>query len=474
MASSVELCESSHSIFRRQVSIDEARSSGQDAGGGAQAAAASGSPLLPRGLPLVGFLRHAPPQGLYGLLDSLLWRRNQQAVEAAGPEDSGSEGPSAGKPDGPRLCADGLPRTSPYVGSQRHAPPSPKLCFSISVEELGLASLRDCDDLLPLLGLRWAPSPPGPASTRSGGCPPWRVPEEIWAAVLLFVVDVPAIGRLSAVSRTFEQALRTEGAWRGRTVRVRPASSAGLAPVFGTWLAAWRSVKKLVVPRSSQLLAEASRRAPELPIEVAWRFDRHLKGDGVEILLSGLAARRVSDEELVVLGDASLPCGPGRPPYLEVRLDERSKQGAAASDGLNDFGLGVTACDPEELREIGAVADEVPKSWVVDFTKSSVVLSVNNHQAAKGRGVSAEDLRQGDRVGLRVMPDAIEVFVNGALRERLQPGLEERVPEGASLFPVLDLYGLSVQISRTDAEGPAPCCWTCTASCRCWTCTAPP
>jgi len=209
------------------------------------------------------------------------------------------------------------------------------------------------------------------------------------------------------------------------------------------------------VPRSSQLLAEVALRAPELPIEVAWRFDRHLKGDGVEVLLSGLAARRISDEELVVLGDAPLPCGPGRQPYLEVRLDERSEQGAADGDGLNDFGLGVTACDPEELREIGSVADEVPKSWVVDFTQSSVVLSVNNHNAAKGRGVSAAELRQGDRVGLRVMPDAIEVFVNGALRERLKPCPEERVPEGVSLFPVLDLYGLSTQISRTDADGPA-------------------
>lgn len=482
MASSVELCEASQCIFSRQISIDEALRSSRDAGGGPQVAAASGSALLPRGLPFVGFMRHAPPQGLYGLLDCLLRRRNLQAVEAAGPgEDSSSDDPSAGKPDGSRVCSDGLPRTSPYVGFQRHAPPSPKLCFSIaplvvepllptaralSVEELGLASVRDCDGgdsseavhcILPLLGLRSAPNPPVPASTRRDGCPPWRVPEEIWTTVLRFVVEVPAIRRLSAVSRAFEHALHMEEAWRGQTVRVPPASLAGLAPVFGAWLAAWRSVKKLVVPRSSQLLAEVSRRVPKLPIEVAWRFDGHLKGDGVEILLSGRAARRVSDEDLVVLGDASLPCGPGRPPYLEVRLDERSKQGAAASDGLNDFGLGVTACDPEELREIGSVADEVPKSWVVDFTQSSVVLSVNNHEAAKGRGVSAEDLFQGDRVGLRVMPDAIEVFVNGALRERLQPGLEEeRVPEGVSLFPVLDLYGLSTQISRTDAEGPVP------------------
>lgn len=360
------------------------------------------------------------------------------------------------------------------MGSQRHAPPSPKLCFSVSppavqplllaaralpVGEPLVAPLRGrvgegqseaVHCLLPPLLLQ-----PGSAGARSGGCPPWRVPEEVWTAALRFVVDVPAIGRLSAVSPDFERALRREEAWRGRTVRVPPASLAGLAPVFAKWLAAWRCVERLVVPRSSQLLAEVALRAPELPIEVAWRFDRHLKGDGVEVLLSGLAARRISDEELVVLGDAPLPCGPGRQPYLEVRLDERSEQGAADGDGLNDFGLGVTACDPEELREIGSVADEVPKSWVVDFTQSSVVLSVNNHNAAKGRGVSAAELRQGDRVGLRVMPDAIEVFVNGALRERLKPCPEERVPEGVSLFPVLDLYGLSTQISRTDADGPA-------------------
>lgn len=39
-------------------------------------------------------------------------------------------------------------------------------------------------------------------------------------------------------------------------------------------------------------------------------------------------------------------------------------------DQINDFGFGVTASDPEELDELGAVADEVPRSWVVDFTQS--------------------------------------------------------------------------------------------------------
>jgi len=102
------------------------------------------------------------------------------------------------------------------------------------------------------------------------------------------------------------------------------------------------------------------------------------------------------------------------------------------------------------------VADEVPRSWVVDFTAASVVLSVNNQEAAKGRCVTADDLREGDRVGLRLMPGLVEVYINGILREQLAPLPEDCVPIASGLFPVIDLYGRTVQVSRTDAEEPLP------------------
>lgn len=405
----------------------------------------------------MGFLRHAPPQALYGQLDNLLHRRKVQVSDEG---QSDSDAPVA-KPARVQRTPLGLPRASPYVGSRRHAPPSPMLRFSVPPRAPHLRLLAAVEDgnregHLPL------PSEPDVEADFLLPSPRWTVtsrlpggvPEEVWTSVMQFAAEVRAIGWLSAVCLAAEQAIHSQEVWRGRTVRVSASALSGFAPALGTWLLAWRSVNKLVVPRSSQVLAELSRRAPELPVEVAWRFDTHLKGDGVEVLSAGRSVRRVANEELVVMGDAAIPCGPGRPAYLEVRLDERISQVDGAADELNDFGLGVTRCDPEELRELGAVAGEVPQSWVVDFTQTSVVLSVNNHEAAKGCGASAEDLREGDRVGLRFMADAIEVFINGVMRERLKPDAEERVPRGVGLYAVLDLYGLTTQISRTDAEAP--------------------
>jgi len=223
------------------------------------------------------------------------------------------------------------------------------------------------------------------------------------------------------------------------------------------------------VPRSRQLLAELSRQAPDIPLEVAWRFDPVLKGKAVDIVQNGRAVRRAPasvDKELVVLGDGPLFNTPAvqsaasnsggatkKAPYLEIRLDELTDFDGAR---VNDFGVGVTACNPEEdIGTLGSVADEVPRSWIVDFTRSFVGLSVSNEDAARGENISAEELMEGDRVGLRFPEDgAVEVFINGVLRERLVPRSEVRVPTTVALVPVLDMYGRVVQVSRTDADEP--------------------
>lgn len=406
-------------------------------------AAAEGH-FLPRDQPFVGFMRHAPQLALYGQLDRLLRRRGpRQAGEAVDSSEPAADldSPTAQKPPV-------LPRASPYVGFQRHAPPSPMLRFagfaaSPLLMPLELPAARP----LGLAGFSLEPARDEPPQW------PGRLPEEVWVMVLSAAMEASSIRRLSCVSRGFPELVQEPGVWAGQAVRLAPAALPRLAPCLGRWLNAWRRAERLVVPRSAQLLAEVARRAPELPVEVAWRFDQHLKGDGVDVLRHGMTARRNSEDELVVLGDAPLTSSPGRPAFMEFRLDER---GEAVGDCLNDFGFGVTATEPEDIRELGSVADEVPRSWVVDFTQSSVVLSVNNHEAVKGRHVSAADLHQGDRVGLRFMAETVEVYINGVLCERLVPQEEDRVPVEQGLYPVIDLYGRTVQISRTEAEGPLP------------------
>jgi hypothetical protein len=282
-----------------------------------------------------------------------------------------------------------------------------------------------------------------------------QLPEEVWILVLSLQIEVARIGTIANIARGFLALLKSESVWANRPVRLLPSLVPQLAPMLSAWLPAWRHASKLIIPRSKQLISELARRAPDLPTEVAWRFDAHLHGEGVEVTNHGRSVRRIegAEEELVALGDAPLP--KTRPPFLEVMLDDRSAE-VQSYDMVNDFGIGFTACSPSTIDELGAVADEVPNSWVVDFTQSSVLLSVNNSEAAKGKNVNAAMLSDGDRVALRVTEaGSIEVFINGQLHEHLVPSGDRQVPQGLDLFPVLDLYGCTVQLSRTDAEEPA-------------------
>jgi hypothetical protein len=418
--------------------------------------------ILPRSLPYIGFLRHAPQQALHCQLDRLLQRRrNSTPVKVTDESIDLTDGTT--DPVKPIMMSPVLPRTSPYVGFKRHAPPSPMLCFGVK----GLPALPAFSPL-PAAAFPFPspleegeeefqmslPSSEGDAvvTTREY---PGRLPQEVWEAILWPAIEVCNVLVISSIARGFPEAVKSPDIWRGRSVRIDPPLVRGLAPYLSTWLPVWRHASKLVLPRSSQLLAEVRRLEPHVPIEVMWRFDQTLKGNGVEVVNHGLTVRRIDDEELVVLGDAPIP--KSRAPYLEVCLDERGQAIDCSEDELlNDFGFGVTASAPQEIGELGAVADEVPRSWVVDFTQSSVVLSVNNNEAAKGCAVSAHDLHEGDRVGLRVLPHAVQVYLNGVLCETLSPAPEDCVPAGIDLYPVLDLYGRTVQISRTDAEEPVP------------------
>lgn len=394
--------------------------------------------LLPRDSPFVGCLRHAPKQALAGQLGRLLRRRAEEQVlpeqrEAGGPWSASDE------------SSEKLPPSSPYVGFQRHAPPSsPVLCFSaigkgqpLSPPPLRLPGAID-EDRASLVAV---PALPG------------RLPEEVWMSVAALAVEVPTLAAFSRVNHSFNKVVANEAVWRDKVIRIVPSCMTGLAPRLEHWLQAWHVCKKLVLPRSEQFLRQVQQRAPQLEVEVSWRFDKYLKGSGVEVERQGKSVRRVAEEELVVLGDAPLCRGKDRCPYLEVTLDE---YGEGMGDDVNDFGFGVTACEPKEISELGAVADEVPCSWIVDFTPSMVCLSINNREAATGKSLSALDLKQGARIGLLVKPAEFEVYIDGVLRASLPVKVvEERVPCEAGLYPVLDLYGRANEVSKSDAEGPS-------------------
>lgn len=287
---------------------------------------------------------------------------------------------------------------------------------------------------------------------------PGQLPDDAWQNILSLVAEVKTIGCLTLIDRRFSTLLKSELVWTQRHVQLSGVCLARLAPQLDTWLGAWRLASKLIVPKSAKLISKVTQQNPNLHVEVAWRFDHELKGAGVEVINRGRSVKRVagSEEELVVLGDAPLSQTigghDGTLPYLEVLLDSRSCENAG--DGLNDFGIGVTTRQPSKAQ-VGAVADEVPFSWVVDFTKHSAMLSVNNLESAKGWQVSGEDLKEGDRVGLRfTAKGSIEIYINGKLRDHLIPGESELVPQAAELFPVFDLYGCTEQLSRTYADSP--------------------
>lgn len=366
--------------------------------------------VLPRTLPFVGLLRHAPP--------------TEETQDAGGDSKK------------PQAMAK-LLRRSPYVGFHRHAPPSPSLAFR-PPEEAPLVPEADFAEL----------GEPSEEPEETQG-----LSEELWGLILANLADLEALCPLACAARGMRSKALLPGVWAGREVFVPPQAVARLAPRLGEWLTAWRLVSKLTIPHSRQLVAEVARLAPALPVSVAWRFSQHFKGPGVEVLDHGAAVRRVGDEDVVCIGDAPLAPAADGSCYLEVVLEEF---GEDIGDGLNDFGIGVTTTEPDSLQEIMPVADECPHSWVLDFAETCVCLSVENNEEAKGRNTCFRSLRAGDRIGLRVAPrgSVFELFVNGLLKETFVPRPKRALPAGARLYPLVDLYGHAVQMRRTYADAP--------------------
>jgi hypothetical protein len=330
-----------------------------------------------------------------------------------------------------------LPRGSPYVGYQRHAPPSPELHFT-EMECKGVRRFK-LDTL-----------------TEEGEeCESF--PMELWVYVLSLCAEVRALAKLSSLASCFADAVRLPEVWRGQRVRVGPQAVELFAPKLNAWLPTWSGVSALLLPNSRQLLEEVSRQLPGFPVEVAWRFEPQHTGEGIEVKQNGAAVRRVADAELVALGGSPVTTPAGAPIYIEVRIDARRGPDVTGHDELNDMGIGFTACCPNDIEEIGAVAAEIPMSWVVDFASSFVLLTVNNNEVDKKYGVSSADLEEGNTVGLR-SPRAglIEVYINGKLRETFNLPAEECVPQGVPIYPLFDLYGKTEQISCTGAEEPVP------------------
>lgn len=282
------------------------------------------------------------------------------------------------------------------------------------------------------------------------------LPGDALIHLLSLAADISSLYPLQMVCRRFGTFMKCEYVWMGHIVHIPCESLVHFMPQLEVWVGAWRQASKLIVPNSADLILKVSQHAPELPLGIAWRFDSELKGAGVEACNGGRSVRRIAEaeDELVALADAPLPSKiadhVSENPYLEVVLDDRS----GCPDDVNDFGIGVTTRLPSKA-EVGAAADDIASSWVVDFTKHHVMLSVNNREAAKASCFCGALLKQGDRVGLLFTAGgSIEIYINGKLEEHLLPRESERVPRDVALFPVFDLYGCTLQLSRTNAKRP--------------------
>lgn len=451
--------------------------------------------MLPKSSPYVGHYRHAPPSPVHAELAERLQNLLSRSRKT---QDTNGMRPLSL-----------LPRDSPFVGTKRHAPQSPKMsnvlgprctsplaCTAGSMSptvtlspiclgpaalptERALAAndgplglfflddnLPDLDDdeeeeecfcLRPLFAElyqeeEFSSFQPFPSLTRCikskkslvsiDSC----LPHTTLCQVLKSAMTTKLLGSVLSVNHAFADAAKSPLTWQGIPVSLPPS-----APLYEeeitNLLGAWTQAKKIVMPRCSDLFAEVLDVCPDVPTEIAWRFDPSLKGSGVQVRDHGKTACKINEDKVVVLGDA-----PVRNSYFEIVLDERDDD--TDWDNPNDFGLGVTSSRTkagEHMKKV-EVAGEVPHSWVVDFSKRSIFLVINNEHAAQYDMFGAEDISKGDRVGLFLEPNAIYVYVNGIQEACLQ------VPEHAKidgiLYPVFDLYGRTKRMTRSVASHP--------------------
>jgi hypothetical protein len=272
------------------------------------------------------------------------------------------------------------------------------------------------------------------------------LPHDALCLLLSNIATAKMLPSLLSASRSFQEATRSPQTWQGIPVSLPPAA-VSYPQQIGKYSTMWKEAKTIMMPRSSELVSELTATCPCVPLELVWRFDTRLKGSGVTVSKNGKTASRSDEDKVVVLGDA-----PIRNSYFEIFLDERDDD--TVWENPNDFGLGFTsshstACESMESVE---VAGEVPHSWVVDFSKSSIFLVINNEQAGMYEFFGAADIRKGDRVGLLMEPNVIRVYLNGVRQASLN------VPESATiegtLYPVFDLYGRTKQMTYSEASSP--------------------
>lgn len=449
--------------------------------------------ILPKSSPYVGHYRHAPPSPVPSELADRL-----QGLLGRARKTQDTKEPVAARP----LSL--LPKNSPFVGYQRHAPESPRMCPMGSMSPMSLEPAALPADILPAdeafslnddgpLGLFFIDDnianldndeedsfclqpladqldpeeddftldDPFPAlfkkksavsSKKSKLALDQYLPHDALCQVIQNIATTKMLPSLLSASHAFHEATRSPQTWQGIPVSLPPAAAFYRGRHIPKYVAMWQQAEKIMMPRCSKLSAEFRETCPDVPREFIWRFDSRLKGCGVTVKNNGKTACRTDDDKVVVLGDA-----PIRNSYLEVFLDERDED-MSWENQPNDFGLGVTsshqtAC--EELKQGNLeVAGEFPHSWVVDFSKNSIFLVINNENVARHELFGAADIHKGDRVGLKLERHLIRVYVNGKQEATLTVPDHAPIEPMGTLYPVFDLYGRTKQMTYSEASSP--------------------
>eukprot|EP00746_Dinoflagellata_sp_MGD_P015923 gnl/MRDRNA2_/MRDRNA2_135622_c0_seq1.p1 gnl/MRDRNA2_/MRDRNA2_135622_c0~~gnl/MRDRNA2_/MRDRNA2_135622_c0_seq1.p1 ORF type:complete len:476 (+),score=85.62 gnl/MRDRNA2_/MRDRNA2_135622_c0_seq1:83-1510(+) len=453
---------------------------------------------LPKSSPYVGLYRHAPPSPVHSELAEKLQNITSKQNKVVDAKTA-------------RLLSP-LPRDSPFIGTHRHAPPSPRSNISPpSPLSLGPAALP-LDAALPqndaALGLffldesmldtqdeeevcfclrplcaeidqeeqEYMPSKPFPSLFLQSSPPRSKdiccdddashlqantsflkaqqatvsidkyLPHATLCHTLNNIMTTSNFGSICLVSHSFADVAKSVLTWHRLPVSLPPSADMYREDI-AKQCSMWVQAKKIEMPRCSDLYAELLDVCPDVPLEILWRFNRRLSGSGIAVKNHGQTVCKTGENKVVMLADA-----PVQKSYFEVILDEIDHD--VSWENPNDFGLGVTSSLVTARKQMHCydVADEVPNSWVVDFSRSSVFLVINNEQVAHYEFYGSVNLVKGDRVGLMLEPHAISVYVNDIQEVCLK--VPESAPVQGILYPIFDLHGRTKQMTRSHVVHP--------------------
>lgn len=328
---------------------------------------------------------------------------------------------------------------------------------------------------------------------------PGDLPEDLWQRVLAMTITEPSGGqrgpgevrKIAAVCRALNHLLHLPESWEGLAVTLGAVAPESVETIMKKWGHVW---SRVAVARLPSVLAEGSLGAmlkrEGVVVEKIWSFqqpddqpsyERQTSG-GVRVQPGGASAEKLTKKELkkqqeeagaetndeedtrlVVIGDCPL-----LKDYFELRIEARASDSDdetaddyAIDDEVNDMGIGFTTCSPEEIRENQddedqppyLVADEVPNSWVLDFSKSCVMLSVNNENMpviSETPGGGFDMLKKGTVVGVGVTEDRMGVTLFLNKKEMITLRVDEpskKIPDDVPLYPVFDLYGRTLKVT---------------------------